>query len=109
MTYRVELTFRAERDVDLILKYLSERSPQGASTWAARWDEILGGLAESAERTQLAPESDDHQKILRHVVFKTRRGKKYRAIFYIDGPIVYVTHVRGPGQDVVPPEELPNG
>ena len=35
------------------------------------------------------------------------QGKAYRAIFIIEDDLVLVTHVRGPGQDIVPPHELP--
>jgi plasmid stabilization system protein ParE len=109
MTYRVQLTFRAERDVDHILNYLVRRSPQGAATWAARWNEILVQLSESPGQLHLAPETEDHAVELRHVVFKTRRGLKYRAIFFLQGDLVLVTHVRGPGQDLVSPHDLLNG
>jgi plasmid stabilization system protein ParE len=48
MIYRVDLTFRAERDVDRILQWLSERSPQGAATWDRRWQQVLDDLRTSA-------------------------------------------------------------
>jgi plasmid stabilization system protein ParE len=37
MTYEVVLLPRAQRNVDGILRYLSLRSPQGATAWADRW------------------------------------------------------------------------
>ena len=101
MTFRVDLTFRAERDVDHILSYLARRSPQGAATWFARWQEVLLDLRQSAGQKSLAPENDDHDEELRHAVFKTRRGRAYRAIFTIQDDLVLITHVRGPGQDLI--------
>lgn len=109
MSFRVDLTYRAERDVDHILSYLTKRSPQGATTWADRWDEVLSDLATNARQKSLAPENDDHDEVLHHVVFKTRHGRKYRAIFVIRGNLVFVPHVRGPGQDRVPPDEMSIG
>jgi plasmid stabilization system protein ParE len=110
MTFRVHLTSRAERDVDHILDYLFQRSPQGAATWAARWDEVLVDLSRFADQKPIAPENADHDVELRHVVFKTRRGRKYRAIFFIQGDdLVLVTHVRGPGQDFLPADDFANG
>lgn len=106
MTYQVHLTYRAERDVDRILQWLSERSAQGATTWDRRWQQVLGDLRTSAAKYDLAPENEDHDEQIRHVTFKTRRGKKYRAIFVIRGDLALVTHVRGPGQDLVSSDEI---
>ena len=106
MTSRVHLTFRAERDVDRILDFLVERSPQGAASWVARWNEVLLELSQSANHKPIAPEDEDHENELHHVVFKTRHGKAYRAIFIIQSDLVLVTHVRGPGQDIVPPNDV---
>ena len=109
MSFRVELAYRSEQDVDNILEYLLARSPQGAATWLARWDEVLVELTESADQHSLAPENDDHAEEIRHVIFRTRRGKKYRAIFAIREDCVFVTHVRGPGQNQLGSFESPNG
>ncbi len=107
MTFRVHLTFRAERDIDHIFNFLVERSPQGAATWTARWHDVLLELSQSANKKPLAPENEDHDQELHHVVFKTRRGKAYRAIFTIQDDLVLVTHVRGPGQAIVSSDDLP--
>jgi hypothetical protein len=40
------------------------------------------------------------------VIFKTRRGRAYRALFLIRGDVVFVLHVRGPGQRPLEPGEL---
>ena len=44
MGYRVELTRRAERDVNKIVGWLAERSPQGARAWLDRFEEVLHSL-----------------------------------------------------------------
>ena len=106
MTYRAGLTYRAERDLDHILAWLVERSPAGAAAWLRRWQEVIDELRRKADRCQLAPENDDHDEEIRHVIFKTRRGRKYRALFVIRGEFVLVIHVRGPGQDLVSPNEM---
>lgn len=80
MSFRVTLTARAERDVDHILGYLVERSPQGAATCADRWDSVLVELVESAGIKPLAPENDDHEEEIHHIAFKTPKGRKYRAV-----------------------------
>ena len=106
MSYQVELTARAERDVDGILAWLAQRSSQGAMTWYERFNHVLEQLAANAEQCNLAPENEDHDEAIRHAIFKTRRGKKYRALFIIRGEQVFVLHVRGPGQDLMPPDDL---
>ena len=103
MSYDVELSFRAERDLDRILGWIAERSPQGARNWLQRWKEVRRFLSERPESCRLAPESEDHEEEIRHIVFKTRQGRKYRALFVIRGNCVFVTNLRGPGQDLVPP------
>jgi plasmid stabilization system protein ParE len=106
MSTEVELSFRAEKDLDDILAWIACQSPQGARTWLARWKEVCRILSERPESCLLAPENSDHEEEIRHIVFKTRSGRKYRAIFVIRGNRVLVTNLRGPGQDLVPPDEL---
>ena len=38
MTFHVEVTETAERDVHVILSWLSERSPKGAIAWYQAWE-----------------------------------------------------------------------
>ncbi len=106
MTFNVVLTRRAELDIAAILGWLRKRSPQGAEAWYRVWTAVLGKLREHASAYGLSPENADHEHEIRHVVFKTRRGRTYRALFTIRVPDVFVLHVRGPGQDVVGPNEL---
>jgi len=106
MSLPVNLTPRAERDVDHILSWLSERSPQGASAWWERWLEVLELLATADMPHSHAPENEDHAQEIFHVIFKTRRGRNYRAIYTISGSSVIVLHVRGPGQDIVPNDQF---
>lgn len=68
MSYEVELSLRAERDLDRILAWISERSPPGARNWLERWDEVRRVLSTRPENCLLAPESGDHEEELRHVV-----------------------------------------
>ena len=106
MSTEVELSFRAEKDLDDILAWIASRSPQGARMWLARWKEVCRLLSERPETCLLAPENSDHEEDIRQIVFKTRSGRKYRALFVIRGNRVFITNLRGPGQDLVPPDEL---
>jgi plasmid stabilization system protein ParE len=106
MSFVVSLLWRAQRDLDHIVTWLAERSPQGSAVWLEKWDEIVESLKQSADRCPLAPENDDHDLEIRHVIFKTRHGRPYRALFTMRADHVFVMHIRGPGQDTVQPDHI---
>lgn len=106
MSYSVFLTPRATREVDEILDWISERSPRGAMTWAARWDEVIDELGQRPDTFGIAPEGRGSGAEIRHVIFKTRHGNPYRALFVVHKDQVWVIHVRGSGQDIVSLDEL---
>ena len=108
MRYNVELLWRAERDLDHIVTWLFARSPDGAARWLRSWDEVLERLYDHANTCGLAPEDEFHDLEIRHALFKTRRGRWYRVLFTIIESTVYIMSIRGPGQDLVPPDELPS-
>ena len=100
MTYELLLVQQAEAEVDQIVHYLAKRSPQGAIAWCNRWQEVLAELRGNPLTHGLAPESKEYSTALRQVLFKTRRGRIYRALFTVVGRGVYIIHVRGPRQDL---------
>ena len=104
--FNAQLLWRAERDVDHILTWLNERSPHGAASWLRTWDRTFAMLESSADEYGLAPENEDHELEIRQIMFRTRKGRDYRALYTIRGNDVYVMHIRAPGQDLVPPDEL---
>jgi len=106
MTFHVVHLPHAEADLDGILTWLQERSPAGAAAWFRRWLEVEDLLRRRPESQPLAPEISDHEDEIRNVIFKTRRGKKYRCLFLIREGTVHVLHIRGPGQDLVAPDRL---
>ena len=106
MKFKAHLLWRAERDVDHILNWLNERSPKGAASWLRRWDQTFAILETSADEYGLAPENEGSPLEIRQIMFRTRKGRDYRALYTIQGKDVFVMHIRAPGQDLVPPEEL---
>ena len=98
MKYELLFVPQAEADVDSIVRFLATRSPQGALAWCERWEKILGELCDNPLQHGLALESKAFDAEVRQVLFKTRRGRTYRALFTVVGLGVYVIHVRGPGQ-----------
>jgi plasmid stabilization system protein ParE len=104
--FNTHLSWRAQRDVDRILAWLTERSPTGAASWLRTWDETFAILESSADSYGLAPESEGHPFEIHQILFRTRKGREYRALYTIQGSDVFIMHIRAPGQDLVSPDEL---
>lgn len=71
MKFNAQLLWRAERDLDHILSWLNERSPQGAASWLRVWDQTFATLETSAYEYGLAPESEGHSLDIRQIMFRT--------------------------------------
>lgn len=63
-------------------------------------------LKQQAHSCALAHEHENFEWDVRQALFKTRRGRVYRALFLIEGQDVYILRVRGSGQAPVQPDEL---
>lgn len=101
MTLRVSVTRRAAQDVDVIFDWLAKRSPDGARRWYSTYLQAVKSLPEIALTGIPAPESDSLKIDLRQMIFKTRRGNRYRALYLIVTDTIHVAAVRGFGQDEV--------
>jgi plasmid stabilization system protein ParE len=106
MTYKIILQPGAVSDVEQIIGYLADRSLQRAASWRNAWNDLLNELRNRPERFGIAPESSRYEDDVRHALFKTRRGRTYRALFVIVDDTVNIIHVRGPGQDLLSPDDL---
>ena len=98
MSLPLNLTARAKRDVQVILRYIEKRSRRGADAWYSRFEQVIVAISESPLAFGLAPEDEDHEETIRQAIFKTRKGLPYRALFIVRENGVFVIHVRGPGQ-----------
>ena len=78
MTFRVAVSEPAERDADVIYAWLHRRSPQGAVRWWKALLTALERLKEHARDLALA-EADHFDEPLRQILFRTGRGRTYRA------------------------------
>jgi plasmid stabilization system protein ParE len=106
VSYKLLLLPRAERDVNTILEYLVSRSVQGATDWELALQAALNSAKRDPLRFAIAPESQDHSREIRQVLFKTRRGRFYRFLYTVVDATVYVLHVRGPNQRPLQEGEL---
>lgn len=100
------MTQRARRDLQETSDWIASQSPQGALSWLDAFDNAREKLVTNPERFALAPESDFVPQAIREILFRTRRGENYRALFLIEAGTVLITHIRGPGQDFVNPIEF---
>jgi hypothetical protein len=106
MTSIVRELRKATADKRQIFAWLHERSPSGALAWLAAYDAMVERLKTGAETFGEAYEQVDLEMSVKQALFKTRRGRVYRALFLIERNDVYILRVRGPGQSPVIPADL---
>lgn len=106
MSYEVRFSEEAESNILAIHDWIARRSADGASKWLVALESAVGRLAEFADSLGVAPEAAVFQDRIKQILFKTRSGNVYRAIFVLRGQTVHVVSVRGTGQDILKPGEL---
>jgi toxin ParE1/3/4 len=82
MTYLVELTARAARDLEILYSEKNTAESDSAARWYNGLEESIYALARFPQRA-VAPEARKAEKKLRHLLY----GKKphvYRAIYEVD-------------------------
>jgi plasmid stabilization system protein ParE len=106
MKHEVRFTNEAEACVRDIRDWLSQRSPSGALRWIDALESACHRIAERPTSFALAPEADEFSEPLRQALFKTRRGRNYRALFVVRESVVHVVSVRGAGQAPIDPAHI---
>ena len=99
MSYRVEITDRALRDLASIYQRIEAETAARAERWFDGLEKAINGLEKRPHRAPVTPED----RALRHLLY----GKKpqvYRIIYEIeeDTSTVYVLHIRAPGRAPMP-------
>lgn len=94
MTFRVEVTADAERDVDAIPEWLlSQHAGETGLRWFVALEDAIASLAEFPERCALAPENRVFPFEVRHLLYG-HKPHVYRILFMIDRGTVHILHVR---------------
>ena len=101
MKFAVHISRRAERDIREVSNWIAKHSRQGAIRWLDALEKVVDRLADDAENYALADESRNLPYPVREITFRTPKGKRYRAIFVLEGNRVDVLCVRSPGQPPV--------
>lgn len=104
--FRVRILPRASQDLDQIVGWIHERSPEGAARLVRAFEKIQTSLQRSPEAFPLAPEADLLGVELRQAFFRTRKGNTYRMIVRCVGCEVQILRVRGPRQPPLTAEEI---
>lgn len=106
MKYHVQLSSRADRDVELALRWFDDQHATAVGNrWLAQLTAKLDTLETMPRRCPLAAEAAGLNLELRELLFGRRRAK-YRILFIIDEEFVHILHIRFAAQDAVSKEEL---
>ncbi|HVZ82686.1 MAG TPA: type II toxin-antitoxin system RelE/ParE family toxin [Terracidiphilus sp.] len=91
MTYRVDLTARAEHDLAMLYARVDAEHAQAAAAWYRRLKKSILSLEQLPERCPVTPEN----RRLRHLLFG-RKPNVYRVIFRIleKSHRIEVLHIR---------------
>jgi plasmid stabilization system protein ParE len=106
MPFSVRLLPRAENDVQHIFNWLSDRSPAGARYWWVAFDEACLRLAADPAIYPRAPEAELTGRNVRHMLFRTRKGRFYRLLYLTEGERITILRVRGRGQPELSDDEI---
>ena len=101
--FDVQFSSRANRDASRIFDWLQSRSKQGAVRWLDALDKMKTRLRDVPLDCPVAEETESFDEPVRQILFHTRRGNTYRALFVVRESIVTILYVRGSGQAPVPP------
>ena len=83
MTYRVELTDRAVRDLEILYLEKNVEGSQAAARWFNRLEKAVCGLERHPHRCPAAPESRTIKREVRHLLYGNK-PHVYRVIYEID-------------------------
>jgi len=109
LSYSLHILPRAENDFLRIYSFIEKRSPDGACRWRKAFGEGLHRLQKNPLIYGLAPEDRHFDFELRQLLFKTKYGRTYRAVYRIDTNLVTIYRVRGPGQAPLSQDEIEIG
>ena len=89
MTFRVELSQRAETDIKGIYPYIRKHGPADPKTWKDGLEQKLSNLEQFPEACSFAPENDYTQQDIRQALYGP-----FRIIFTVREQTVFVISIR---------------
>jgi len=100
MTYHVNLSKRAQRDIVGVYEYIAKDAPQVAIDFRYGLEARINLLKIFPKRCGLAPEDQHHHETIRQILYRT-----YRILFIIRDETVYIVHVRHGARREMSPKE----
>jgi toxin ParE1/3/4 len=83
MAYIVELTFRAERDLNYLYEYIEAANSAAAARWYNGLEQAIYGLERFPRRCPRAPEARRVKRPLRHLLYGAKPDV-YRVLYEVD-------------------------
>jgi plasmid stabilization system protein ParE len=95
MTYLVEFSTRASRDLEILYIEKNAAESPAASRWYNGLEEAVYALAKYPLRCPVAPEARRARRKLRHLLYG-EKSHVYRVIYNVDErrQVVWVLHIR---------------
>lgn len=107
MAFRVELTDKAEADVESVLVWFhQQQAGKAGGRWFAQLMEKLETLENRPERCPRAVESQDIGEDIRELLFGRERYK-YRILFKISDTTIIILRVWHSSRDAITHHDLP--
>ncbi|MBI4903840.1 MAG: type II toxin-antitoxin system RelE/ParE family toxin [Acidobacteria bacterium] len=93
MAFRVEITPRAEADLERIYSRVLREAPGRGAAWCDRFEASILSLSTFPERCEVEPKLSSSRRTVRKLLFGRRRDV-YRVYYAIFDDVVRVLHVR---------------
>lgn len=83
MRYNLRTSLNADREIDQIVAWMSERSRSGARTWYRALQTAFRQIKKDPLRFAIATEDGAFPETVRETTFRTRHGNPYRILYTI--------------------------
>ncbi len=75
MSFRVEYSLNAQREIEESYLWIKERAPQAAAKWRDELILMIEALADNPHRHPVAPESSKFTREIRLMLFRKKRSQ----------------------------------
>jgi plasmid stabilization system protein ParE len=105
MAFQVRLTRNAEAQIEAAYLWFREQNPTFADQWFRDLMDAIAQLQDKPRRFPMALEQEIFAEEVRQLPYGKGRSR-YRILFSIDEPTIYVLHIRHTAQSLLKPEDL---
>jgi len=106
MSYTVDLTAKAKRDIAEVLRWFDDQKAEAAGDrWLDNLLDQIGTLPRTADGCPCAAEAESLGRNLRELHFGKRSGQ-YRILFVINRQSISILHIRHAARDAITRDDL---